>query len=227
MYILAFQTNNMIKKIALCFICISSLQVFSQSFYKGALVFDLNTGIDVYGLKFSYKTKNINPPKDTSTVGAAASSNFNFGLEYGLNNWFGLGIKAKFDKYIAGKDSATHSAPTIRGIELAAVANAHVLRLHHFDLPLGIDLGYSNLNYHLNDVGNNQIYGNGSYFNFHINPRFYIRRFGFNLNFAVPVITYSSLTSNNVTFNKYILADWKAAGISLGVGIQYRFLSAK
>ncbi len=225
----------MIKKIALFFICISSLQLFSQSsnpqapfqsFYPGALIVDLNTGIDVYGIKFNYQTKNINPPRDTTAHGVAASTNFNFGVEYGLNNWFGLGIKAKFDKYVAGKDTTTHSTPTIRGIELAAVANAHVVRLPHFDLPLGIDLGYSNLNYHLNDAGNNQIYGNGSYLNFHINPRIYIKRFGFNINFAVPIINYS-LTSNNLTFNKYILADWKAAGISLGIGIQYRFLSAK
>ena len=223
----------MIKKIILLFICISSLQTFSQSsgsqvssqsFYKGALVFDVNTGLDIYGVKFNYQTKNITPAKDTTTKSGAGSTNFNFGLEYAVSNWLGLGVKAKFDKYIAGKDSSTHSTPTIRGIELAAVVNAHVVRVKHFDLPIGLDLGYSNLNYHLNDVGNNQIYGNGSYFNFHINPRIYFKRFGFNINIGVPFINYASLTSNNLTFNKYILADWKASGVSLGIGLQYRFL---
>jgi hypothetical protein len=215
----------MIKKIAILFICLSSLQVFAQSYsmYKGALVVEANVGVDIYGVTLKEQTKNINPVKDTTVHNLAASSNFNFGLEYGLSQWFGIGIKAKFDRYAASKDTTTHSTPTVRGIELAAVVNAHVVHVKHFDLPIGLDLGYSSLTDHENDVANTQIYGNGFYANLHINPRLYIGRFGFNLNMGVPFINYS-LTSNNLNFNKYILADWKAVGFSLGFGIQYRFL---
>lgn len=218
----------MLKKIILFFIYLSSIQVFSQtSMYKGALVFEANVGVDLYGVTYSYHTKNINPARDTTTHSAAASSHYNFVLEYGLSQWFGIGIKAKFDRYAASKDSTTHATPTVRGIELALVANAHVVHTKHFDFPVGFDLGYSNLNYHLNDVGNNQIYGDGTYFNFHLNPHFYFGPFGINIYTGVPFIHYANLTSNNRTFNQYILADWRAAGCSLGFGIQYNFIKDK
>lgn len=213
------------KKILLLFTCIISMQVFPQSFYKGALVFDANVGIDAYSVDYKYKLKNTNLVNEQKN--GAASSNFNLGLEYGLTNWFSLGLRGKFDNYFTKRDSTTHSTPTAKGTELALIINAHVVKTEHFDLPLGIDLGYSHLNYAQNDIGNNQIYGSGSYFNIHVNPRLYIKRFGFNLNLAVPFINYSNMTSNNSTFNQYVLANWKASGFSMGLGIQYRFLSAK
>jgi hypothetical protein len=213
------------KKTLTLIICIVSLHVFSQSFHKGALVFDANTGIDVYGVKYHYQLKNTNTTHDESN--GAAAYNFNFGLEYGLFNWLGVGLRGKFDHYFTSQDSTTHTTPTVKGYEIALLVNAHVVHTNHFDLPIGFDLGYSHLNYFENDISNNQIYGNGSYFNIHINPRFYIGRFGFNINTAVPFINYSNMTSNNAIYNQYILANWKAVGFSFGFGVQYRFLKAK
>ena len=212
------------KIITLC-IWVLSVQAFSQSFYKGALIFDANVGIDAYAVKYHYQLKNTNQAKDQTS--GAVSSNFNLGLEYGLSKWFGIGLRAKLDKFVTRKDSVTNTTPAANGGELALILNAHVVHTNHFDLPIGIDFGYSHLNYYQNDIGNNQIYGNGSYFNLHINPRIYIKRFGFNFNVAIPFIHYSNMTSNNSVFNQYVLADWKAAGFSLGFGIQYRFFTVK
>ena len=154
------------KKIALLFLCYISIEVFPQtpSMYKGALVVEANVGVDIYGITLKEQTKNISSPRDTTVHSLGASSNYNFGLEYGLSEWFGIGVKAKFDRYAAGKDTINHTTPTVRGTELAAVINAHVVHVKHFDLPIGLDLGYSRLNYHLNDVANNQVYGSGFLF---------------------------------------------------------------
>ena len=213
------------KKIFALFTYLISVQAFSQSFYKGALVLDANVAIDAYSVDYKYQLKNTNLISEHKS--GAASSNFNIGLEYGLTKWLGIGLRGKFDNYFTKRDSTTHSTPTAKGAEIAFILNAHLVKVDHFDLPIGIDLGYSHLDYFQNDVGNNQIYGSGGYFNFHINPRVYFKRFGFNLNIAVPIIHYANMTSNNSTFNQYVLADWKGTGFSMGLGIQYRFLNAR
>ena len=209
---------------ALLFVMLSA-PLFSQSFYKGALVSDINLGVDIYSVQYHYQLKNSTLSTDKKS--GAASSNFNLGLEYGVTNWLGIGLRGKFDNYYAKYDSTTRSKPTVKGAEISLLVNAHVIRSKHFDLPIGIDLGYSHLNFFQNDLANNQIYGNGSIFNLHLNPRVYFGRFGFNLNMAFPFITYKNMTSNNATFNQYVLANWKASGFSLGFGLQYRFLRAK
>lgn len=213
------------KKLTLLFICVMSGQMFSQSFYKGALVVNANAGLDVYGVKYHYQLKGTNQVHDE--VDGAASGNINLGVEYGFNKWFGIGLKGKFDNYLTRTDSTTKSTPTAKGLELALSLNAHVVHVKHFDLPIGMDIGYSHLKYMQNDVDNNQVYGNGSYFNLHINPRFYIGKFGFNINMAIPFINYSNMSSNNALYNQYVLANWKAVGLSVGAGIQYRFFEAK
>jgi hypothetical protein len=198
------------------------LQIFSQSFYKGALVLNTNLGIDAYAVDYHYQIIGTNITSDKKS--GAASGTLNVGLEYGLNKWFGIGLFSKFDNYITKYDSVTMAKPNVGGLELALMLNAHIVHINHFDLPIGFNIGYSHLNYQNSTY---TLYGNGSYFDLHINPRFYIKKFGFNLNIAIPFVHYNNLTSNNSTFNQYVLADWKGAGLGLGLGIQYRFFSAK
>ncbi len=213
------------KKLIILLNLLFCMQGYSQSFYKGALVVNAGAGLDAYGVKYHYQIKGTNQTHDETN--GAASYNFNVGVEYGFNKWFGLGLRGKYDTYFTSRDSTTHSIPTANGLEIALALNAHVVHVRHFDLPIGMDVGYSRLNYHQNDLGDNQIYGNGSYFNLHINPRFYIGKFGFNINMAIPFINYANMTSNNSTYNQYVLANWKAAGLSFGAGIQYRFFEVK
>jgi hypothetical protein len=215
------------KKVFIFFICLISGSLFSQSFYKGALVVNVNAGVDAYAVKYHYQLINTNQTQSHDETDGAASYNFNLGVEYGFNKWFGIGLRGRYDTYFTKRDSTTHSTPKANGIEAALALNAHVVHVRHFDLPIGMDFGYSHLNYAQNDAGNNQIYGNGSYFNLHINPRFYIGKFGFNVSAAIPFINYSSMTSNNSTYNQYVLANWKAAGVSFGIGVQYRFFEVK
>ncbi|MEO8760562.1 MAG: hypothetical protein ABI388_05220 [Bacteroidia bacterium] len=213
------------KKLFILFTCAVSMQAVSQSFYKGALVVNAGAGLDAYAVDYHYQLKSTNYTKDEKN--GAASYNINVGVEYGFNKWFGLGLRGRYDTYFTSRDSTTHSTPKANGLELALAVNAHVVHVRHFDLPIGVDIGYSHLNYHQNDIGDNQIYGNGSYFNLHINPRFYIGKFGFNVNMAIPFINYANMTSNNSVYNQYVLANWKAAGFSFGAGIQYRFFEVK
>lgn len=210
------------KKILAIVILIFSSQLFGQSFYKGAFVINANVGIDAYAVKYHYQLIGTNYTHDENN--GAAAANIGLGAEYGFNKWFGLGLRGRFNNYATKYDSTTHATPTAQSIDLALALNAHVVHVTHFDLPLGFDVGYSHLVYqNSNDI----VYGNGPYFNLHINPRFYIKKFGFNINLAIPFVHYNDMTSNNSLFNQYILADWKAAGFSFSFGIQYRFGTVK
>jgi len=214
------------KKIFLLIaVCLMAEQGFSQSFYKNALVANVNFGIDIYHVDYSYRIINTNNVKVTHN--GAAAKNISFGAEYGLANWFGVGLQFKVDNFYTKYDSTTFSTPSATGFEGALELNFHVVRTAHFDLPIGFNLGTSHLQYNENDVSNNQIYGAGSYLDLHINPRFYFKRFGLNLDITFPKVNYSNMTSNNATFNQYVLADWKGSGFGFSFGFQYRFFSGK
>src|ERR1700744_2793724 len=97
------------KKLFILFVSIISIQAFSQSFYKGALVVNAGAGIDAYGVKYHYQLKNTNQTHDETD--GAASYNFNIGVEYGFNKWFGVGLHGRYDTYFTSRDSTTHSTP--------------------------------------------------------------------------------------------------------------------
>ncbi|MEO6884189.1 MAG: hypothetical protein ABI199_09215 [Bacteroidia bacterium] len=206
-------------------ICLMATQSFSQSFYKNALVTTLDFGFDVYQVDYHYQLIGTNVIKDNKN--GAASRSLVIGGEYGLANWFGIGLLLKPETYYTKYDTSTGSTPTAKSFDATLLLNFHVIRSAHFDLPLGLNLGFSHLQYNENDFGNNQIYGAGSYVDFHINPRFYFQRFGLNADVSFPIINYSNMTSNNSTFNQYVLADWKGSGVGFSIGFQYRFLNGK
>lgn len=215
------------KKFCILLSCLFSLSSFSQSFYKNALVTWVDFGVDAYVVQYHYSAKlSNNSTLNHDETSGAASHGVALAAEYGLAKWFGLGIKLKPDNFYTKYDSTTMSKPSASSFEGAVVANFHVVKTTHFDLPIGIDLGFSSLNYRQNDVTNTQVYGSGTYADLHINPRFYFGRFGLNINLSFPALHYN-ITTNNSTFNQYILADWKGTGFGFSFGAQYRFLSAK
>ena len=214
------------KKILLLLVVAFSLQqVKAQSFQKGSIVATINYGIDIYSVYQTYSAYNI-PNSSSSKTSAAGSRNWNFEAEYGLLKWLGVGIHLKLDNYFTSKDTSTGYTPTAIGFEGGVLINAHLIRANHFDLVIGCNLGFSTLTYTA-DAFNDQIYGDGSWTDLHISPRFYFGRFGINLNFYDPVINYKSLTSNNSNWGlgETVLASWLGKGGGATIGIQYRFIN--
>lgn len=210
------------KKLLFLLISLIILQQASaQSFQKGSLVVGFNYGIDGYLIKEHDVNKATN--KSIDTTGGAAGTNLNLCVEYGLFKWLGVGLQFKLDNYF--HDSTTTSDV---GFEIGATVNAHIIRAQHFDLVAGVDLGFSNLTLNYADngvVSNFQVYGSGSWFDFHLTPRFYFGRFGLNLNLYLPEINYPNLTTNLSSVNESLAASWKGTGFGATIGLQYRILN--
>lgn len=213
------------KLIFVLFFIVYAIILSAQSFHKGALVFDVKGAIDVYNTKYTYKL--IKTGQDTTIEDKAANRNIAFGLEYGVLNKLGVGIRYNRAKYFAAKDDSTHLDPNIYSNNIMLLVNYHVLNGKVFNLVGGINIGYSSLNVITNNIYRNEIYGTGMYFDVHVSPRVYMGRFGFQLDLGMPFVNYTKLTTNNVDFNKEVLAKWKGLGYSIGMGIQFRFFSPK
>jgi hypothetical protein len=207
------------KKILLLLIAATFLQqTNAQSFERGSLVVSANYGIDGYKINEHNVNKANNGTQDTTT--GAASKNFNLGVEYGLFKWLGVGLQGKLDNYYHD-DNISDAI----GFEIGVLINAHIIRVNHFDLLVGVNLGFSNLTIDY-PINNYQVYGSGGWSDFHITPRIYFGRFGINLNLYFPSISYPNLTTNVDTFNQYVSLSWKtASAFGATFGIQYRILN--
>ncbi len=214
------------KKLIFIFCFAASFATNAQSFYKGALVADLTTGIDVYNVKYKYALRS-NTSIDTTVTGSAGSRGPTIGLEYGVSKWLGLGLRAKIDNYYTEADKITGIKPSVKGFEIGALVDFHMVRKEHFNFFAGMELGYSNLLYKTNDAFGTEIYGSGSWFNFHLTPRYYFGRFGIGISLNFPVINYPDMTTSSKTINSYIVSSWKATGFGANFGIQYRFLNER
>jgi opacity protein-like surface antigen len=207
------------KKFLLLVVSVLLLQtIHAQSFDKSSLVISANYGLDGYTIKEHTVNKVTN--SDSNSKGGAAATNFNLGIEYGLFKWLGIGLQFKLDNYIHNDTSVTSAI----GFEVGAIVNLHLVRTKHFNLLIGGDFGFSNLTINL-PTNNYQIYGNGTWADVHITPRFYFGRFGLNFNLYLPLINYPNLTTNVQSYNEYIASSWNANGFGATVGIQYRILN--
>ena len=189
----------------------------AQTFQFGSLVVSATYGLDVYSVKQHDVNTFSNQHKDT-TSGAGCGALTILG-EFGVTNWLGLGLNFKFDSYLHKSDITQAN-----GFETGIAVNAHFLRKFHLDMFGGMDIGYSSLTVTANDGYNDQIYGSGLWYDFHGTTRVYFGKFGFSATMYLPFINYANLTSNNSTFNRYILAAWKANGFGINFGFQYRIL---
>jgi hypothetical protein len=215
------------KKAILILVALITLQqIKAQSFQQGSLVMSLDWGADIYSVSQKYSLYNVSNSTTTKTS-AAASTNWNLSGEFGVFKWLGLGIQLKLDNYVTSTDSTTGQRATAIGFEGGIIGNIHIIRHPHFNLLAGVNVGYSHLTYNYNDGFNDQVYGDGSWVDFHAAMRFYFGRFGLNFTFYTPVITYASLTTNNPNFGlgESILASWKGRGAGIDLGIQYRLFN--
>jgi hypothetical protein len=207
---------------------IISVVLNAQSFYKGALVTELNSGLEIYNTTLKIRIKDPNRIRDTVQTDKAGNTNFGIAAEYGLHKRFGIGFRFKTNKYFTSKDSVTNIKPYVRTNDIVVLLNYHPIVRKHFDLVLGADVGYSTFKYKANDSLNLILSGGGSYISLYANPRIYFGRFGINFKVYAPFTNYNSLTTNNADFNKYIaITKWKGSGFGLGFGIQYCFLANK
>jgi hypothetical protein len=209
------------KKIVVCFsafIFSFSLTSKAQTFQRGSLIVSASYGFDIYHLQLHEVNNYYTPPQTVNTTGGAGSGNANLGAEFGVTNWLGLGVQFKLDSYL-------HSSNVTQanGFEGGLIINAHIVRHLHFDFLAGLNLGASSLTITWNDGYNDQIYGSGSWGDFHITTRIYFGKFGVSATLYFPTINYN-LSSNNEIFNTYIADTWKASGEGLNIGVQYHFL---
>jgi hypothetical protein len=200
----------------------------SQAYYKNALIFDINTGIEIYNTSYSYKVKYSNTKQlDTTTTNKAGNYNLALGVEYGLRKHLGVGVRVKLNTYFTSKDTVTDTKPIVKSNDFMVFVNYHPLKmLPKFDLVLGGEMGFSSLNYKANDINNIILTGTGFYGSIYLNPRVYIKRFGFNLKLYAPFLSYTNLTTNNPNVNNYYtITKWQGdPSWGLSLGIQYRFL---
>jgi len=214
-----------------CILFLSAcLQASAQSFHKGALVTDLSYGFDAYAVHYTTELIYNGAVIGTSkTTDGAVSTGPTLGVQYGLAKWFGLGLRAKYDNYVTSKDSISGIKPTATGFEVGLMTDFHVVKREHFNLSLGLDLGISKLIYKTNDPNQNylEVYGDGSWVNFRISPRYYFGRFGLGININIPTISYPHMTTSSKTLNSYVYSSWKASGFGMAFGVQYRFLNPR
>jgi hypothetical protein len=213
------------KLIFVLFFILYAIILSAQSFYKGALVADASVGIEIYDTKYTYKLKNSN--LDTTLNDKAGNRNFSIGAEYGVINRLGVGLRFKSNNYFVSKDKTSGITPYVSSYDYMLTVNFHPIVNNVFNLVTGINFGGSHLNYVSNDINNNRIYGNGTYFDLHVTPRIYIKSFAFEFNISAPFVSYNNMTSNNPDFNTYVIAKWKGSGYNIGMGIAYRFIKKK
>lgn len=200
------------------------ISTIAQSFTGNSLLLHFNVGIEALNTEYNYKLINTN--LDTLIKDKAANSNYFLGLEYGPLKWLGIGLKAKINKYFTEKDNLTGTTPSANSFDIAFTIRAHLFRVKHFDLPLGVSIGGSSLTYNNNDPNNPiTVNGKGTYFDLHIQPMFYFKKFGFNAYVGLPSINYSDMSTSDAFLNQYILMNWKGKGLILGIGLQYRILN--
>jgi hypothetical protein len=211
------------KKILLTLPLLLFVSLFNaQSFFRGALVFDLNTGIEAYHTNNTYTIRRGDTSADTIVRDASASGHATLGMEIGFKKRWGIGVRGKANSFFANVDAVTHQRADIRSTDLLLLLNFHPVITKKFDLILGTDIGFTALKISVDDVYNTVRRGNGAYASIYINPRLYFKRFGINLKTYLPYVSYANLKSNQDQLDQFMITKWKASGVGVSLGIQYR-----
>jgi len=214
------------------FTLISSVILFSanaQSFYKGAVVGEVRTGIELYNIYSDVTEKLWNRTRDTVYTDKAAATYFGFGAEYGLHKYLGVGVVYNAHKFLSEKDTVTGIKQDTRANDFLVQINFHPVTTKKIDLLIGTDIGYSSFKLKTFDKENTILTGNGLYMSAYLNPRIYFGAFGINFKLSTPFMKYSNVITNNTDFNKNNTYNYLklSKAWSLSFGIQYRFVKNK
>jgi hypothetical protein len=241
------------KKIILAISLFSSLITASKAqddkaFHKGTMNVDLGIGFSVYGTKSheeydaqvwngtSIVTERIKKDKNDGAAATIIPVNF----EYGITNWFGLGARFGYSKYIANGDSTNNNIkPTVRGLDADLLLNFHLVKGKHFDMPLQLMFGYSNLKYKANnpntagvgqpDNGDAILKGGGLNYGIELVPRIYFgKHIGMFFNVGYMGYSYNNLivsnnSDSNLNDNDNHKFGLKGNGFNIGLGIVGKF----
>ncbi|MCE9538943.1 MAG: hypothetical protein K8R85_06970 [Bacteroidetes bacterium] len=224
------------KKIKLTFIAIALIINTSKgqdAFHKGAVVIDLGIGASVYKteLEDAYNTKVWNGTsftttrikKDTSNISGATVIPLN--IEYGLKNWLGVATRVAYSRYFSEKDSLSGIKIGIRGIDAGLSLNLHLIKTDHFDMPIGVTIGYSNFKVDSKDSLNTIAKDNGLNYGFALVPRFYFgEHIGLSINagymvYNFPSIAFSNKNDPNINNNTDRVFKLKSSGVNISVGL--------
>ena len=173
-------------------------------------------GLGLYKLTFTNKTAVPNQT-GTDTAGAVL---YPIGFEYGVLDWLGCGGKFNYSNYIEDSTGKANGAST-RGIDFEIFVRAHALRTKRIDLFAGLDFGYSNIKFDLNDgsVGK----AAGSNFSFNLNSRFYFGdRWGMHLFYNFDSYNYPKGTFEDVFGNSLSYSLHLKSFLLLGAGLQFK-----
>ncbi|MBI3518775.1 MAG: hypothetical protein HY062_05395 [Bacteroidetes bacterium] len=207
------------KKIIFVLAIVSSVSAFAQkSFEKNTNVVAFGADLGIY----SYTSKVATNPK--SDHSAAANKMLSLQYERGVLNWLGVGAKVQLSDYFTSEDTATHSTPSIKAIDITALVNAHFVRAKYVDMLGGFNIGYSNINWEQRDQAISSAKGGGLVFDIHLQPRFYFGKYvGMFINLAYVHYAYRNMDFKNTFTNYNDVLDLTGGGVNFGIGIQGKF----
>jgi hypothetical protein len=194
----------------------------AQSYHKGSIILDLNTGIEIYNFNSSYHAVSVAGLPDTSISDQIGNSSQALGLEFGIGKYVGVGLRAKTSVFFDNLDRITNSRGDMNTRDLMVMVNLHPLVVKNFDLVLGAEAGLSQLRLDMNNPAGTTLEGKGGSVAIYVNPRLYLGRFGLNLKTYLPVIRYGKLRSEDSEAGTYILSALEGSGLGLSLGIQLR-----
>ena len=192
----------------------------AQSFHRGALVLDLNTGVEAFHTSQKYNF--TGQTADTLINSEAANKNASLGLELGLSKRIGIGVRGKVNSFFPDLDAVTRQRARINSTDLLIALNIHPIVRKHFDLVLGVDLGLSDIDFQFHDLRSTILSSRGHYFAPYICPRVYWGRLGLHLRSTFPAMQYNNFKGNSETPGSVYLSGWKATGFGFSLGVQLR-----
>ncbi|MGZ3883988.1 MAG: hypothetical protein ACXVPQ_13415 [Bacteroidia bacterium] len=212
------------KKAIVLFLISCCVSGFSQtlSFQKKSVVIDLNANLGIYNTTSQDSTSRAQgKPKHDK----GAPYGFALGVEYGVLDWLGIGLKGQTISYISTtKDSATGLTPSIKANDIALVVNAHLVRKKKFDLVFGGNIGYSHMTFRANDTQSGVAKGGGVTYDLHLIPRLYFgKHFGMYFSLSYAGYSYGKLSLSDKDRQYTDKIKLTASGVNYALGFQVMF----
>ncbi|HTA83949.1 MAG TPA: hypothetical protein VK783_13480 [Bacteroidia bacterium] len=194
-----------------------------ETFYSGSVNVGENFGADWESANMQFQGTMENAPPVHSIK--LRASNFNLTGEYGLFDFLGVGLIGRIDNYYVSEDEYIKTVPSAADEQAGAVVNIHFISQRHLDLLAGIDAGFSQLDYALNDYDiRTLISGYGTWGDIHATGRWYFGQVGINLSLYGATSNYDNLHSDKTPAGEYLVSSFKTMACGIGFGLQYRIL---
>jgi hypothetical protein len=205
------------KLIAVILICLT-VSGFSQvSFSKKAVSVNLGGNFGVYN---TIVTDSLARAEGRTSEGKGVPVGLSLGVEYGVLNMLGVGIKGQTYHYISDpKDSLS-----VKGRDIAVLVNGHLIRKKKFDLIFGGTCGYSGINFTSSGYKKGVIKGGGLYYDLHLTPTLLFgKHFGMFFSIAYNGYVYKKLKVKDVDHNYTDHLTLKGSGPNYTLGFVFKF----